>query len=224
MPRSRQPVSSIALAAALAGCSGFQVRVPEGPSAQARARNQAEEAAVESALRQLQASRKVDYKIGGADLLDITVYQQPDLTRLLRVSQNGTVSLPLIGAVRVGGLTVTEAQDAIGGKLKEYVIHPQVTLFIKEYSNKKVFVLGEVKSPGSYELPPEAKLTVLEAVSLAGGFTPIAAPDRTKVIRAIDGRNQSFVIEVSAITKRGEKQKDIPLEPSDVVYVPQSFF
>ena len=109
-------------------------------------------------------------------------------------------------------------------KLKDLVISPQVTIFINEYSNKKVFVLGEVKSHDSYELPTESKLTVLEAVSLAGGFTVIAAPDRTKVIRVVDGKNQSYIIEVSAITRRGEKEKDISLEPNDVIYVPQSFF
>ncbi|MEK7281672.1 MAG: polysaccharide biosynthesis/export family protein, partial [Chloroflexota bacterium] len=132
--------------------------------------------------------------------------------------------LPLIGDVKVGGLSVSEAQDAISTKLKDFVVSPQVTIFIDEYGNKKVFVLGEVKTPGSYELPTESKLTVLEAVSLAGGFTPIAALDRTKVIRVVDGKNQSYIIEVSAITRRGEKERDIPLEPNDVIYVPQSFF
>jgi polysaccharide export outer membrane protein len=119
---------------------------------------------------------------------------------------------------------VTEAEALLSEKLKEYVINPQVTLFIKEYGNKKIFLLGEVTKPGSYELPAESKLTVLEAVTMAGGFTPIAAPDRTKVIRTVDGKSQSFMIVVSDITKRGEKQKDIALEPNDVVYVPQSFF
>jgi polysaccharide export outer membrane protein len=185
--------------------------------------DKAEEAALASALQNLQ-SPKTDYKIGGADLLEIQVYQQKDLDRLLRVSQNGTITFPLIGTVKVGGLSVAAAEDAISTKLKDYIISPQITIFIKEYGNKKVFVGGEVKNPGSFELPTEAKLTVLEAVSLAGGFSAIAAPDRTKVIRNVGGKSQSFTIVVSDITKRGEKHKDMPLEPGDVVWVPQSFF
>lgn len=176
-----------------------------------------------SALQDVQ-NKKADYKISGADLLDITIYQQQDLDRKVRVSQNGTISFPLIGIVEVGGLSVNQAEEAISKKLRDYLISPQVSIFIKEYGNKKVFVLGEVKKPGSVELPTEAKLTVVEAISLAGGFTPIAAPDRTKIIRTMDGKSQILTVEISAITKRGEKQKDLFLEPSDVVYIPQSFF
>ena len=223
-PPSRMIALLLILASGLAAC-GFQVRAPEKTAqTQAKPQHQDEEIAIQSALQLVQQSRKVDYRIGGADLLNISVYQQADLDRKLRVTQNGTISLPLIGNVKVGGLTVSEAQDAISTKLKDFVINPQVTIFINDYGNKKVFVLGQVRTPGSYELPPESKLTVLEAVSLAGGFTPIASLDRTKIIRVVDGKNQSYTIEVSAITKRGEKEKDITLEPNDVVYVPQSFF
>lgn len=206
------------LAALLAACAGPR-KTPAVPGLSAAS----EDAAILSALKQVQTT-KVDYKISPTDLVNLTVFQQPDFDRTMRITQNGTISLPLLGTVKIGGLSVTEAEALLSEKLKEYVINPQVTLFIKEYGNKKIFILGEVKSPGSYELPAESKLTVLEAVTMAGGFTPIAAPDRTKVIRAADGKSQSFTIEVSAITKRGEKQKDIQLEPNDVVYVPQSFF
>jgi polysaccharide export outer membrane protein len=187
------------------------------------AQSQAEEAAIQSALQQVQA-QKTDYKISSADLLGITVFQQTDLDRKLRVSQNGTITFPLVGTLKVGGLSVAEAEEALAKKLKDYIVSPQITIFIQEYGNKKVFVLGEVTKPGSFELPTESKLTVLEAVSLAGGFAQLSAPDRTKVIRNVAGKSQIFTIVVSDITKRGEKDKDIALEPNDVVYVPQSFF
>jgi len=210
---------TLLLSVLLAGCGGGRSASRSNP-----ALGEKESAAVASVLQQIQ-SKKVDYKIGGADLLDITVYQQNDLDRKLRVSQKGEISFPLVGVVKVGGLSISEAESALSERLKEYLKSPQVTIFIREYGNKKVFVLGEVAKPGSYELPTESKLTVLEAVSLAGGFTPIAAPDRTKVIRnSAEGKSQSFEIEVSAITKRGEKSKDMALEPNDVIYVPQSFF
>ncbi|MCX5796837.1 MAG: polysaccharide export protein [Elusimicrobia bacterium] len=213
---------------AVMACAGPQTAAgPQSAAAPAKvaaaSQEQAEAAALASMMQNLQSS-KTDYKIGGADLLDIQVYQQQDLSRLVRVSQNGTITFPLIGTVKVGGLSAALAEEAISTKLKGYLISPQVSIFIKEYGNKRVTVLGEVKNPGSFELPTEAKLTVLEAVSRAGGFTGIAAPDRTKVIRNVGGKSQTFTITVSDITSRGQKDKDIPLEPGDVVWVPQSFF
>lgn len=215
----------------LAGCSTLSQSTSASnptPSADAPAsadkQTAAEAAAIASVLQQLK-QKGSDYKIGAADLVEITVYREEELNRTARVSQNGSISLPLVGAVQVGGKTPAEAETYIAGKLKDFLVSPQVTIFIKEYGNKKVFVLGEVTKPGSYELPPESKLTVLEAISLAGGFTQVAAKDRTKVIRTTsDGRSQNLTVEVSAITTRGEKNKDLPLEPNDVVYVPQSFF
>lgn len=214
----------IALITLSLGCAGTQTQTgPQPAPAAAANQEKAEEAALASVLQGLQ-SKKSDYKIGGADLIEIQVFQQKELDRVLRVSQNGTITFPLIGTLKVGGLSVAQAEAALSTKLQDYIISPQVTIFIKEYGNKKVFVLGEVKSPGSFELPTEAKLTVLEAISLAGGFTGIAAPDRTKVIRTAEGKSQSFTIQVSDITSRGEKHKDMVLEAGDVVWVPQSFF
>lgn len=182
-----------------------------------------EEAAVQAVLQQAQA-KKTDYKLSGADLLQVTVFGEKDLDRQVRVSQNGTITFPLVGSILVGGLTTAEAERELAKGLSAYVRSPQLTVFIKEYGNKKVFVFGQVAKPGAVELPTETNLTVLEAVSQVGGFTPIASADRTRVIRQVDGKSQSFVIEVSAITKRGEKSKDLALEPNDIVFVPQRFF
>lgn len=206
-----------------AACSAPPAAVAPGLPSAAAAKAPDEEAAL-AAARLAAAAKTVEYRIRPTDLVEITVFQQTELDRKLRVGQNGTVSLPLIGAVAIGDLTVPAAQAAISEKFKEFIVNPQVTLFIREYANKKITVLGEVKSPGSYELPSEAPMTVLGAVAAAGGFTPIAAPDRTRVIRAVNGANQTIPVVISDITKRGEKEKDIALEPNDVVYVPQSFF
>jgi len=163
--------------------------------------------------------------ISPADLLEISVYREEDLGRTLRVSQQGTISFPLAGVLKVGGMSTIDAENLLSLKLRDFLVQPQVTIFIKEYGNKQVYVLGEVKNPGSFELPTESKLTVLEAISKAGGFSPVAAKDRTQVIRTDrDGRSQTFLIEVSAIMTKGEKHRDIVLEPNDVVHVPQSFF
>lgn len=210
----------------LAGCATSKSRIAQSSSNPSHntAKKQTEEAALASVLKNVNKS-KTDYKINSADLLEITVYREEDLTRTARISQNGTISFPLVGIIHLGGKSTTEAGQALAKKLGEYLVNPQVTIFVKEYGNKQIYVLGEVKNPGSFELPTETQLTVLEAISKAGGFSPIAAKDRTKVIRTNDdGKNESLIIDVSAITTKGEKHKDIALKPNDVIYIPQSFF
>jgi protein involved in polysaccharide export with SLBB domain len=183
----------------------------------------AEASAIAQAIQQV-VRAKTDYHISPADLISVTVYQDPDMSRKVRVNANGTVTLPLIGAVKVGGMTLIEAQAAIEYKLSKFLVSPQVSLFIEDYGNKMVYVMGEVQKPGSYPIPTEKTLTVLEAISTAGGFTPIAGQDRTRVLRNVNGQSVTYTIEVKAITQQGQKEKDIVLEPNDVVYVPQSFF
>ncbi len=204
-------------------CAAFHVEPTRQEAASAAQREAAEEAQIAAAVQQSQTKTQ-DYRLSGADLLQITVFGEKDMDRQARVGQTGTISYPLIGEVKVGGLTVPQAEDAIAKKLREYLRDPQVTIFIKEYGNKKVFVFGQVQKPGAIELPTETSMTVLEAVSQAGGFTQIAAPDRTRVIRLVNGKSESFTIEVSAITKRGEKDKDMTLKPNDIVFVPESVF
>lgn len=212
----------------LAGCSAFS-RNPAGSPAAPEASglpkegSAIEEAAIASVIQKV-ASVKSDYKILPTDLLSISVYREKDMERDVRVSQNGSITFPLVGSLKVAGLSVSDAEAVLSDKLKDYLVNPQVSIFVKEYSNKQVYVLGEVTKPGSYPLPTEARLTVLEAITLAGGFTAVAAKDRTRVVRIVDGKNKTFIIEVSAITNRGEKHKDIQLEPNDIVFVPQSMF
>lgn len=230
------PAAAALAALLLSGCAGAGAPVApiepppsaQAPAAPARAADkpaatEAEAAALAAAMQQV-ARTKNDYKISSADLLDVTVYQDPEMSRKVRVNANGAVSLPLVGAVKIGGMTVLEAQAVIEEKMSKFLVSPQISLFIQEYGNKLVFVMGEVQKPGSYPIPPESRLTVLEAISTAGGFTPIAGQDRTKVLRNVNGQSLSFTIEVKAITQNGEKDKDMVLEPNDVVYVPQSFF
>ena len=182
-----------------------------------------EASAIAAALKQV-GRAKTDYHISPADLISVTVYQDLEMNRKVRVNANGAISMPLIGAVKVGGMTLIEAQTTIEAKLTQYLVNPQVSLFIEEYGNKTVFVMGEVQRPGSYAIPTESRMTVLEAISTAGGFTPIAGQDHTRVLRNVNGVSVSYTIEVKAITQQGQKEKDMLLEPNDVIYVPQSFF
>ncbi len=179
--------------------------------------------ALQNALRLIE-KQKHSYRIGSADLLRITVYQEEDLGRKVRVSPEGIITFPLIGRMSVLGLSVAGAEEAMTKRLKKFLINPQVSIFIEDYGNKTIYVLGEVKKPGSYPLPTEAPLTVLEAITLAGGFTEYAKVDRTRIIRKGKKGKQTIDIEISAIMKRGDKSKDLQLKPNDVVYIPESFF
>lgn len=238
---NRTSFLAAALCLATAACGGFRVSegaaetdppvyvpppvataAPPDPAAQqVLAAKEAE--AMASAMQQVSRS-KTDYRISSADLIAVTVYQDLEMNRKVRVNANGSISMPLIGEVRIGGMTLIEAQAALEGKLAKFLVSPQVSLFIEEYGNKTVFVMGEVQRPGSLPIPTESRMTVLEAISTAGGFTPIAAQDRTRVLRNVNGVSISYTIEIKAITQLGQKEKDMVLEPNDVIYVPQSFF
>jgi polysaccharide biosynthesis/export protein len=184
----------------------------------------AKEAAAIAAAMQQVARSKTDYRLSAADLISVTVYQDKELDRKVRINTDGTVSLPLIGAIAIGGKSLAEAQSTIESKLAQYLVSPQVSLFIEDYGNKTVFVMGEVAKPGSYPIPTESRMTLLEAISTAGGFTPIAAQDRARVLRYVNGASVTYNINTKEITQQGQKDKDMVLEPNDIVYIPQSFF
>jgi len=185
-----------------------------------------QEALLEQRLIQnaLDQQGKLNYKIQPGDLIEVTVFKEADMSRTARISGNGTITFPLAGVVKMSELSVPEAETLLAEKLSEFLVKPQVTVLIKEYGNKQIYVLGEVKKPGSITIPAERRLTVLEAITLAGGFTELAAQDRTKVLRGAGTASQNIQVEISRITKQGDKSADIYLEPNDTVYVPQSFF
>ncbi|MBI5625242.1 MAG: polysaccharide export protein [Elusimicrobia bacterium] len=181
-----------------------------------------EELAIQAALAKVR-SGKAGYKVRPGDLIEISVFQEKDLDRKLRVGPDGLITYPLAGKVTVGGLDVPAAEAELATALQKYLINPQVSIFVSEYSSSLVHILGEVRSPGSYPIPGDRPMTVLEAISQAGGFTQYASQERTRVIREADGKPQTFNVNVRAITA-GSKELDMKLEPNDVIFVPESFF
>ena len=165
-----------------------------------------------------------DYLLQPGDLVDIQVYKEEDMSRTLRISTQGNIAFPLVGNIKIADLNVSQAANKIEEKLKSYLKNPSVSLLIKEYANKTLYVLGQVKKPSSIAIPPEKTMTVLEAITSAGGFTDIAAISKVKVLRMENGQQRSIEVDVSQITKEGNKQLDIALKPGDVVFVPQSLF
>ena len=177
---------------------------------------------VQQSLGQLRQSD--DYVLQAGDLVEVRVFMEDSMSRTLRVSGNGTVTIPLAGTREIAGKTVPQAEAVLSESLKTYLKNPQVSIFIKEYGNKTVYVLGQVSKPSAIEIPPEKRLTVLEAITSAGGFTDIAAPSRTRVLRMESGKQKAIDIDVTQITKHGNKALDIKLMPGDIVFVPQSIF
>jgi protein involved in polysaccharide export with SLBB domain len=166
-----------------------------------------------------------EYKIETGDVVVVTVYEQPDLSTKARLDSAGEIAFPLIGNIQIGGLSVSEAVQKITALLeKDYLVNPQVNIFIEEYHPKKVFVMGFVNKPGEYELFKNRDTTVIEAITMAGGFKEGAAQNGTKVIRMENGEKVNIPIRVTDITNKDDRAQDISLKPGDIIVVPESFF
>lgn len=150
------------------------------------------------------------YRLGPNDALRIEVFGEPDLTTQTEVNGQGIVKFPLLGELKIGGKTVQEAEQYLTELLKAgYLNNPKVTVYIVRHRN--VYVSGEVKNPGAY--PYEEGLTVLRAVTLAGGFTEKAAKGSVKVLRNGNGVQEMFSLTM-----------DDPVRPDDLIVISESFF
>lgn len=164
------------------------------------------------------------YRIGPENVLQIDVYYGRDreLSRKVRVSSRGRINFPLLGEVEAAGITVAELEQRLTELLdRDYLVNPQVSVFIEKYST--VSILGQVKEPGSFEI--KGRLSLIELISLAGGFTKIASTNDVRIIRTTsDGTKSTIRVRANDIINRGREEDDIPLEPGDIVTVPESFF
>lgn len=161
-----------------------------------------------------QGGAQSDYIISPEDDLSITVWDHPDLTRKVRVNLEGKISLPLIGEVEVAGLTPIQAEKKIRGLYDgDYIVNPQVSIQLEEFKTamRMFYVTGEVSKPGQY--PHQRGMSLLHAISTAGGFTEKAGRGKVKVVREVEGKK----IEM----KFGMDQA---IEPGDTVVVPESFW
>jgi protein involved in polysaccharide export with SLBB domain len=165
-----------------------------------------------------------DYRINAADVLDIAVYQEEDLKSTLRVSREGTITFPLIGVVSVGGRTPLEAGAAIREKLaKGYINDPQVSVTVLQFSKRRFTVLGEVQKPGSYDMPDQQEVTVLQAIGMAGGYTRIANPSKVTLMRRTNGRDDVMALNAKRMAS-GSVESIVLVQPGDVITVAESRF
>ena len=161
-----------------------------------------------------------DYTIGPEDVLEITVWRNTDLSKVVVVRPDGRVSLPLIGDVTAVGRTAAQLAEAIASKLKEYKENPQVSIVVKEVNSYSVYVLGEVAKPGKY--PLKSKTTLLQAITLASGFSPAAARNKIVVFRFGENGEKDVKLKASYddIILRDASPQNIQLKPGDTIVVP----
>jgi polysaccharide export outer membrane protein len=167
-----------------------------------------------------QNSFAIEYKIGPKDLLEIKVLDMPELSNLtIRVSEDGTITLPLIGNLLISGMTKDEIEKLITKYVEaKYIKNPQVTIFIKEYQSQRVSVIGAVNKPGTYQLL--GRVTILDIISQAGGFQDNASNEIVVLRKSTTGPGAIIRINIVDLTINGDEKLNIPLQAGDLINIP----
>ncbi len=162
-----------------------------------------------------------DGALGVGDTFEVRVFGEAELTGTYRVSGEGTITFPLAGQIKVEGLDPQIAAKKIAERLADGILrNPQVTVLVKEQSSKKVVVMGQVSKPGTFPYTPT--MTIIEAITTAGGFTQISAKNDTTITRLNGGQKTTIKVPVADI---GEgKAKNVFLRPGDIISVPERIF
>jgi polysaccharide export outer membrane protein len=169
------------------------------------------------AIQQPQDLLVNDYRIGPKDLLEITVYGLPELTQTVRVAEDGSITMPLLGKVAVAGLSAQELEQRLASILdKQYTKDARVTVFIREY--QKISILGAVGRPGQYELV--GPTTLLQAIAQAGGLTAQVTSELFVYRVGPDGKQERIAVKLADMTRAGDQEFNISLQPKDIVVVP----
>jgi polysaccharide export outer membrane protein len=157
-----------------------------------------------------------NYVIGPQDVLDISVWKEEQLTKTVPVRPDGKISMPLLNDVQAAGLTPTQLAAQITESLKKFVTDPQVTIIVREINSQRVYMLGEVARAGAYPLLPN--MTVLQALSSAGGFTQFANVKKIYVLRVENGKQQKFPFNYKHALESPDE--NILLKAGDTIVVP----
>lgn len=168
------------------------------------------------------AAESTDYVLQPSDLIRVMVFQEPDLMREVRITQEYTITLPLIGTIDLRGKTVRQAEEIIRSLYdKDYLVNPQINLTVLEYTQRTVKVLGAVNQPGAIVFPPEQKMGLLEAIARAGGFSRIAERRKVRLSRTLDdGKSENYIINTDEMIQ-GASAEQWLLTKGDVIFVPE---
>lgn len=168
-----------------------------------------------------------DYRIVSNDQIRFHITGETDETLFQRVSSQGEISVPLLGAVKVAGLTLRETEVAMEKRYRDegFYIDPQVILSFESYAPRTVSVLGQVNNPIQVEFSTERKqMGIVNAITRAGGFTRVARTDSVKVMRTVDGKEATFTVNVAAYLNETAKDQQFMLLPDDIIFVPERVF
>ena len=158
------------------------------------------------------------------DVLEVMVYQEPDLTTKVTLDDRGMVALPLVGPVKLAGLTLEQATAKIRELYdKDYLVNPKVTIQVDQFAVLRFTVLGQVQRPGSFEFPPNESLNLLEGLAMAGGYTRLAAPNKVTLQRNVNGEVKVFHLDADAMA-RDKTNKPFQILPGDTVTVEERVF
>lgn len=158
-----------------------------------------------------------DYRIVPGDVLEISVWREEGLDQKVLVRPDGGISFPLIGNVAAGGLTVDQLRGEIGGRLGEFLSAPEVTVAVVN-SNQRIYVVGKVNKPGDF--PILGRVTVMQALAMAGGPTPFADRDDIAVLRRSGRENLRLPFDYDSVEDGENLEQNVPLQNGDVVVVP----
>jgi len=158
------------------------------------------------------------------DKLDLKVYREPDLDVTQTIDKQGMINLQLVGPVKMEGLTVAEARQKIHDLYaKDYLVNPSISLELVDMVKERITILGEVMKPGPIEIPADTSLNLLEAISMAGGYTRMGSPSKITVMRMVNGQPTVYKLNADAMIK-DRNVKPFELQPKDVVKVGEKLF
>ena len=169
-------------------------------------------------LAQERATPRMPYTINPGDLLEISVWKEPDMQRQVLVRPDGAFSFPLSGDILAEGRTVEAIRQELTNQLEAYIPDLVVTVTVAEVRGNKIFVFGQVKTPGEFIVNP--RVDVIQALSIAGGVTPFAQLNSIKILRRRNGEQSLFQFRYSDIVKGQNLEQNILLEVGDIVLVP----
>src|SRR5208283_2303892 len=159
-----------------------------------------------------------EYRIGAQDVVQIDVWKEPEITRTVPVRPDGKISLPLVHDIQAAGLTAMQLAGVIREGLTKYLTNPQVTVTVTAINSRRVYLTGEVTRTGALPLLPN--MTVLQALSSAGGFTPFARMKDIYILRIENGKQTKYPFHYKDVVKGKRQEENIILQPNDVIVVP----
>jgi polysaccharide export outer membrane protein len=163
-------------------------------------------------------------KLSPSDAISMTVYQEDDLATKTIIDKNGMVMLPLLGQVKIGGLSIGEATERIQRLYnQDYLVNPRINLVVEQFAKLRFAVLGQVQRPGSFDFPPNESVNLLEALAIAGGYTRLSAPSEVDVRRIENGSPKIYHLNAEEMSKDSQKAPFIVL-PDDIITVGERTF